>query len=374
MSDSIWHYPRKTFTHDVFVSLTRGPIAAMTLFGPRRTGKTEFLLKYLGFHADNRYGHRILYASFWQTGTDPLATLLYASEEALSARNYSDRLRVWAKELPVKVRLSALKGMAEVEVDLGRDKSPTPDNDLLRLDAYLEKLSNPKKPTLLLLDEAQELAEHAQGEGMMAALRTTLDRRKDGLKTVFSGSSQVGLNKVFNDRKAPFYRFAQPLYLPALDTDFVDHQLKAFRSVYQREVDRNLALSLFEEFDRSPLFFQRWLMTLGTYRHLDAEAAKTQTIDDLARDLEFDTNWRKMKPYHRAMTRILAERIPEPLGETGAKRYLEILGTDAPAGTTRQSYIRTLVRRGFADQWDDEWRLSDPIFTTWVLARPDNAF
>ena len=79
-----WHFERRDFTAHVLSLLTEGPAGALSLFGPRRTGKTEFLLKDLAPRAQRR-GHRVIYASFWQSPLSPLAVLLDALETRPSA-------------------------------------------------------------------------------------------------------------------------------------------------------------------------------------------------------------------------------------------------------------------------------------------------
>jgi len=371
MAQSDWHYPRKPFTHDTFVALTRGPVPAMSLFGPRRTGKTEFLLHDLGAHAAGRYGHRVLYASFWQTSVAPLSLLIYAVTEALRPRSYADRVADWLRHPPIKVRVGSEKGPGAVEIDLSERREARLGEDLLLLDDLLGQLANPAKPALLLLDEVQELATAQGGAEIMAGLRTALDRRRDGLKTIFTGSSQIGLNRIFSSREAPLYRFAAPLTLPPLGPDFVTHQLAVFHRVFQRRLDPATALKFFDRFAGNPMVFQRWLMTLGQYRDLPEEAAADQTADALAHDLEFDRTWLGLQTHHRAMARILAERGHDPFGATGAARFEALTGQPAPIPQTRQSHVRTLARRGLADQWDKEWRLTDPLFEAWVLDRPE---
>ncbi len=88
----------------------------MSLFGPRRTGKTEFLLHDLGHHAAAQYGHRVLYASFWQTSVAPLGLLIYAVSEALRPRSYADRVADWLRHPPIKVRIGSEKGPGAVEL------------------------------------------------------------------------------------------------------------------------------------------------------------------------------------------------------------------------------------------------------------------
>ncbi|MDG3042651.1 ATP-binding protein [Roseicyclus marinus] len=366
-----WHYPRKPFTHDTFVALTRGPVPAMSLFGPRRTGKTEFLLHDLGHHAADRYGHRVLYASFWQSSVAPLGLLLYAVSEALRPRSYAERVADWLRHPPVKVRIGSDKGPGALEIDLSERRTARLGQDLLLLDDLLGQLADRDKPAILLLDEVQELATAPGGGEIMAGLRTALDRRRDGLKTVFTGSSQIGLNRIFSTRDAPLYRFAAPLTLPPLGPDFVAHQLEVFHAVFQRRLDPATAQGFFDRFGGNPMAFQRWLMTLGQYRELPEDVAAERTATALAHDLDFDRIWLELQPHHRAMARILAEGDHDPFGATGAARFEALTGQPAPIPQTRQSHVRTLARRGLADQWDREWRLTDPLFEAWVLDRPE---
>jgi hypothetical protein len=372
MSAGDWHYPRIPFTHDTFVALTRGPVAAMTLFGPRRTGKTEFLIHDLGRHAAERYGHRVLYASFWQTSVAPLPLLIYACSEALRPRSHAERAADWLRHPPVKVRIGPEKGgPGAVEIDLSAPRPERLGEDLLLLDELLGRMADAKKPSLLLLDEVQELATAPGGGEIMAGLRTALDRRREGLRTVFTGSSQIGLNRMFSSRDAPLYRFAAPLSLPPLGEDFVDHQLAVFHRVFQRKVDRATALTFFDRFGGNPMVFQRWLTTLGQFRDLAETEAAERTAEALARDLDFDRRWLDLQPHHRAMARILAERGHDPFGVSGSARFEALTGEAAPIPQTRQSYVRTLARRGIVDQWEKEWRLTDPLFEAWVRDRPE---
>ena len=76
MAEDSWHFERAELSARILTLLTGGPAQALTLFAPRRTGKTEFLLKDLAPLAERR-GHRVIYASFWQAPLSPLAVLLH---------------------------------------------------------------------------------------------------------------------------------------------------------------------------------------------------------------------------------------------------------------------------------------------------------
>ena len=62
MTDDPWHFGRDELATQTLSLLSSGPAQALTLFAPRRTGKTEFLLKDLAPHAESE-GHRVIYGS-----------------------------------------------------------------------------------------------------------------------------------------------------------------------------------------------------------------------------------------------------------------------------------------------------------------------
>jgi len=41
---------------------------------------------------------------------------------------------------------------------------------------------------------------------------------------------------MFSDREAPLFRFAEPLELPELNSEFVTYQLRAFRAVSKSRI------------------------------------------------------------------------------------------------------------------------------------------
>ena len=240
MTRDPWHFRRDELAEQVLGTLARGPAQALSLFAPRRAGKTEFLIQDLAPHAEAR-GHRVIYASFWQAPLSPLAVLLHALEKSRESGGLADRIRTSAWRVAPKLKLSAsVPGTgtgAEAEIDLTRLKGEPPTNLLLHLDDLLGRISKTGKPTILLLDEVQELARSRGNAPLVAALRTGLDKRRDGLRAVFTGSSRAGLAAMFSDREAPFFHFATPIDLPALGTGFVDHVVAVFRRTAKRQLD-----------------------------------------------------------------------------------------------------------------------------------------
>ena len=373
MTRSRWHFPRSEFAGRVYSQLADGPIQGLSLFGPRRTGKTQFLTHDLAPLAESK-NHRVVYASLWQTLDTPLGILLYEFDTALRAGPLLDRVKTVAREVAPKFKLKTPDGSGEMEIDLSKLKGKTPESHLLLLDQYCERLASDDKPAFLLFDEFQEIARSKTAAPLVAALRTSLDKRKNGLVAVFTGSSQAGLRAMFSAKDAPFFRFAAPISLPPMDDAFVDHQLAAFKTTSKAEVKRDVALTIFQRFDRNPLFFQSWLTKIALNPDMSGEDAIAEVQNDIAEEFGFWKQWLDLNDVQRATARLLAEHVDQIYGQQGAGRIRELTGHPAPGSSSIQSAIARLSRLGIADKWDDVWRLNDPLFEAWVKDRPETDF
>jgi len=69
-----------------------------------------------------------------------------------------------------------------------------PSEPSLRLDSLIGRVAAARgRPVLLMLDEAQALAESPEGASIIASLRAVLQKRKRDVLAVFTGSSQDAL-------------------------------------------------------------------------------------------------------------------------------------------------------------------------------------
>ena len=362
-----WHFERTGFSARILTLLTGGPAQALTLFAPRRTGKTEFLLKDLAPLAESR-GHRVIYASFRQAPLSPLAVLLHALETSLKRGRAGDGIRSAALALAPRLSLSGPVSGAGVkaEIDLTALEGEPPGDLLLHLDDLLERASRKRKATILLLDEVQELARARGNAPLVAALRTSLDKRSDRLKAVFTGSSREGLAAMFSARQAPFFHFATPIELPALDAPFVDHVLGAFRKVARRTLKRRDMLSAFERLHANPYFFRVLVETLLHDPALGVEAALAQVRERIAADLGYPNTWLSLTPVQRATAQVLAGGAGRPF----SRRFREMagiaLGEETPPAARIQAALRRLERLGLADTHTGDWALVDHEFAAWI--------
>ena len=371
MTGDPWHFRRAELAEQVLGALAHGPSQALSLFAPRRAGKTEFLVQDLAPHAEAK-GHRVIYASFWQAPLSPLAVLLHALEKSRTRDGVADRIRTSARKMAPKLKLSAsVPGTgtgAEAEIDLTRLKGKPPTNLLLHLDDLLGRVSGNRRPAILLLDEVQELARSRGHASLVAALRTSLDKRRDGLRAVFTGSSRAGLAAMFSNREAPFFHFATPIDLPALGKPFVDHLLAVFRRTSGRTLDRDGMLGAFDRLHRNPYFFRRLVQTMLHDPDHTVGSALDHVRERIASELGYPDAWLALTPIQRETAWALATGASRPFSRVFRAALGAALGEAAPSAARVQAALRRLERLGIVDTARGVWEVADPEFGGWITA------
>ena len=358
-----WHFSRSNLARRTLTLLTAGPARALTLFAPRRTGKTEFLIKDFAPVAEAD-GHRAIYVSFWQAPLSPLAALLHALETALTRGTFSDRLRRAGRAMSPKLQLS-IPMVGRAEVDVGTLGGKPPSDLLLHLDELLGRVSTRTKPTILLLDEVQELAQSEDNHALVAALRTSLDKRPDHLRSVFTGSSREGLATMFAARQAPFFHFATPINLPPLGKPFVDHILETMANVSQRRPDRQELLNAFNTLHGNPYYFRTLVESMLLNPGLTTAEALLEVRHRIAAELGFPNIWLSLTPLQRAVSQALLQHV-KPFSQSARAAMAEHLDDELPSSGRVQAALRRLRRLGLVDRQNGGWRIADPEWADWV--------
>jgi uncharacterized protein len=205
------------------------PGRPLAMFAPRRVGKTYFLDHDLA-PAARQAKWLPVYADLWLQKSAPLEAINHALEEAL------DDVTVPSSEVGRLAKTTVKKvGALGASVDFGvapaRRPLPTPPE--LRLDALVVRLAAAAdKPILLMLDEIQALGDVADGERVIATLRAVLHKRRDVLKSVFTGSSQEAMVRMLSTAGSPMYQFAQLLDFPVLGDDYLKQLADHFAEVH----------------------------------------------------------------------------------------------------------------------------------------------
>lgn len=299
-----WHYARPRLAAQYLAQFDIGLISAVALFARRRMGKSEFLEQDL-IPAAQEAGYLTAYLNLWDARSYPEEALKQVLTQALAPRGWaklSQRLRRPVRS--VKAKASMLRGMAEglLEAELEHENSAQKSPALSTL---IRGFNRPGKRLLLVLDEAQVLAERTHAD-LAHALRASLDSRKQSIKVVFAGSSETTLRRMFGRQRAPFYNWAPLEPFELLGADFVRAMTQTVNRLSRYPLKESEALAGFDALKRTPEFFRRYLDRYLAYAQLGSTTALDHTIAHVFNDANFARIWDQLRPYDREVLKVIA--------------------------------------------------------------------
>jgi hypothetical protein len=359
-----WHYPRPELAAKYLQVFDVGLSSARALFAKRRMGKSEFLEQDL-IPAARGAGYLTVYLNLWDARSQPAPAFLAALTRALKPTG----LRRLAKTLkrPLKsIKASAkVAGMAEgsLEAELGgKEAAVTP-----RLTELIRGFDKPNRRMLLVLDEAQVLAESAHTD-LAHSLRASLDGRKQNIKVIFAGSSEATLRRMFGRSTEPFYNWAPLEPFELLGEEFVRAMVVKVNRLSRYPLTQKDALTAFASLKRTPEFFRRYLSRYLTYADLGSKAALLDTEAHVFNDANFVSTWHRLLPADRELLRLIVSGVTDLFSESSRGRLGAALGlNEAVAKNMPQQSLRRLQDADLVLRMDyGDYRMQDDAFAEWL--------
>ncbi len=365
-----WHYPRQDLTERVMSAFDKGVSDTLTLFAPRRMGKTEFVRYDLIPEAAKR-GYVPVYVSFWDNRDDPASALLLAIKTALAEGNWWKRAtsRLSSAQLSIKTNAA---GEFETSLAVTEVQPTAPDSSTLAdLRKHFTDLLKKNDRVLLCLDEAQHLATSSAFESLVFFLRTILDENREKIRVMYTGSSRDGLRKLFSKRKAALFQSSSQIDLPDLGAGFIEHM----RSCYQQASGRDFAFTqgqrAFNLLNHVPREFRSVIerMILTGAEDILNEAALA--YDDQVEDSSYPLIWQTLKGIDQALLIWIAYGHAS-LYQDACKTYLaDRLGVDTVETHTVQNAINRLRGEHLSLVSHGTYEFEDARFRDWIIGNND---
>jgi hypothetical protein len=252
------YFPRPQLLESVLKVLMSGLKQGVTLFAPRRQGKTTFVKNEL-IPAGQEAGWNVVYLDLWIRRDDPELALVEGLEAAAKGSS---------SPLNMPIRLTKITGKVKPPgAELGAEFEPKPAGS--EPDKVLEnRLANAVAAlvaraavTMLVLDEFQALA-NAKSDNFVAAFRTVLQQYQGRLVVFYTGSSRDALTNMFKRQRAPLFESAFPIVLPDLQRDFVEDRAAFLDDRTSIQVDIDALEKVFIRMGRSPEFLNDIILRL----------------------------------------------------------------------------------------------------------------
>ena len=362
-TQDLWHYPRTDLAQSVMNTLNSNIVHALTLFAPRRMGKTEFLRKDIMPLAQSM-GYRVFYFSFLDGVSEVIeerfieALQIFAIDSGYIHKGVS-KLKETLKSVQV-----AGTGFELQETDKNYKQT--------NISQILSQLAESDKPTLLLLDEIQELVNIQQASGLVASLRTGLDMNKDAIKVIFTGSSRNGLLAMFDDARAPFFHFSTNLDLPVLDDGFVSHLALVYEQITGKTISISELIMAFNDLGRVPMQMRALLKEVILDPTHNLDEARLKLGNSLASGQNYGAMWQGLKTLDRAVIQYMAQGGQTPYAQEVRHLLAQMTGMDAVSTQAVQTSIRRLTRQNhLTKNAHGDLVISEQSLVRWVQQMQD---
>jgi len=359
-----WHYPRPELAAKYLQVFDVGLTSARALFAKRRMGKSEFLEQDL-IPAARDAGYLTVYLNLWDARSQPAPAFLAALGRALRPTGLGKLAKTLKRPLKSIKASAKVAGMAEgsLEAELGgTEAAATP-----RLTELIRSFDKPNRRMLLVLDEAQVLAESAHAD-LAHSLRASLDGRKQNIKVIFAGSSEATLRRMFGRSTEPFYNWAPLEPFELLGEEFVRAMVVKVNRLSRYPLAQKDALAAFEALKRTPEFFRRYLSRYLAYADLGSKAALLDTEAHVFNDANFVSTWHRLLPADRELLRLIVSGVTDLFSESSRGRLGAALGlNEAVAKNVPQQSLRRLQDADLVLRMDyGDYRVQDDALAEWL--------
>jgi uncharacterized protein len=354
-----WHFARDELAGKVLATLDSGVVNAITLFAPRRMGKTQFAVTDLAPLAA-RQGWIVAYCNLWSDKPNPAGVLV----AALDAAEEPFRPGKKSAKVGVSANLGIVTANAEATQEISPKAAPSQISEAFARVAGAIARKAKGRRLLLIVDEVQHLASDPRFEPAAAALRTALEQHAARVRCVFTGSSQSGLQRLFLDSKAAFFSPGGQMQLPPLGDDFVRFMVERANKTFRTRIAFGEAKAIFEASGRSP-YFLRQVITVAMLREVSLADALNLVIEETLNEEGIARRWSALNEVDRAVA-LAVHGGKAPF----AAASLEELGK-AVKGEVRASNVqvslRKLERDGLVERAPGGgYAVTDPMVAIWL--------
>lgn len=358
-----WHFARTDLAEQVLDRFNVGATTALTLFAPRRMGKTEFLLDDLLPMAGNERDYLTVYVNFWDRMNDPVDSMIIGLQRAGNQAKFKDKAKGWFG----KFRSGGIDtpiGGVSLEV-AGAD----PAQKLDAVQEMFDALIADGRRVLLALDEVQHLATSQAFEPLVFALRGMIDSNRQRVRVIYTGSSRSGLTKLFNKRNAPLFSSSQQIDLPEFGRAYLEHMAAAFNEATGRTLDLNECQAAFKMIKKVPFDYRQIIDQLILKGGTDIRAATQQYLEENNQDEAYLATWAEMKPVDRAVLQWVISGNTQGMYSQEARAFIaEELGMGEIDVPTIQNAVNRLRKKThLAPVAQGRYELEDPFFGDWIV-------
>lgn len=332
------------------------------LIGPRRFGKTSFVLRLLE-EFESR-GQVCLFVDIFNITShrDFLQQILRALR---TKKTWQEKLRGWIETIPrLRPKLTVDNDATTGAPSFSLSTDITDDKDVKETiqDVFtaIERLGD---HVVVAIDEFQKIAEINDGGWLEGTLRTQMQQLPN-TTFLFTGSRKSVISDMLNNQSRPFYRSCQTLDFPSFGEVFIDWIICRFTLVGV-ECDREALRDLQKQVQNTPNYLQMacfHLVAMGVDRVGKEEITAVLRMIVAQNAYAYQTLLNTLTPTQQRSLRLAAKVGSQVFSKDVLDRY-EIASPAAMA-----SAIKALKEKEILDEGTSRGVVifDDPLFAIWL--------
>ena len=338
----------------------------IVLMGPRRFGKTSFVLNLLGLLEKEGYICFLVDIFNITSHKDFLYQLMRAIE---SKKSIAGKFKSWLKRLgrPVPkltAEVDPITGTPSFGATLSHLENLEKEDTQTAIQDLLESLSTYGEKIIVVIDEFQKISEIEDKGWLEATVRTHIQRLKN-VSFLFTGSRKSLISEMLNNPARPLYRSCQIIEFPTFGPEFTDWVINRFSTV-GIDCERDSIVHLRKLVQDTPNYVQMVCFQLvAQARNKISSNDVQEVLETVARQnaYAYQTLLNSLTLAQQRALRLAANE-KQSLFQRGLLAKYEIVS--APA---LHSSIKALKSKGILDEegtFKGSVLFDDPLFDFWL--------
>lgn len=332
------------------------------LIGPRRFGKTSFVLNFLK-EQENR-SQTCLFVDIFNVTShkDFLQQMIRALR---SKRGWGNKLKEFVSQIP-KLRP---KLVTDIDPTTGQptfslSTELVADQDIKdTIQDMLSGLQGLGDSVIIAIDEFQRISELEDNGWLEATLRTQMQQLKN-VSFLFTGSRKSVIHEMINNPTRPFFRSCQSVDFPAFGEEFTDWVIDRFASVDIR-CEREAISELRAFVQDTPNYIQMACFHLVAEGITDVTKNSIQTVLQTIvkqNSYAYQTILNSLTPLQQRVLRLCAKETQQIFSKEFLEKY------EIPSSPSLASSIKSLKDKQLLDEGTAKGKVffDDPLFAIWL--------
>jgi len=336
----------------------------ITLFAPRRYGKSSLVKKALGELEKEEY--ITVYIDFMSVYSQETFITNYSRAIAHSQKSsLENTVKKIAKYISGIVPSVSFDSSGTPSFSLswieGRDKEQTL-TDVINLP---QKLSSNGKKWIIAFDEFQEVTK-LNGDNFEKLLRSCIQHHDD-VSYLFFGSKTHLLQDMFNNKNRAFYNAAAVMGIDKIkETESIEYLISRFKSS-EISISHQTAKHLLLTVANVPYYIQFiayeiWQSIMLSHRDKVTLNDIDQAVENILQ-LKADYYWEltnKQTAYRKKVLYALGQSVTELFSKQTADNY------NLGAVSSTQKALEAFIEDGIVERIEGKYEFSDPFYSTFI--------